>query len=129
MTPTEAPAIALAVLLAAAAVAAATVAAGCGEKSESANDDSARLARRWPSTSTSTPTTPGSTRRSTAGYFRDAGLDVHPQAPSDPSAPIKEVAAGRADLAISYEPEVMLARDQGLPSRPSPRSSRSRSPR
>jgi putative hydroxymethylpyrimidine transport system substrate-binding protein len=49
------------------------------------------------------------------GYFRDAGLDVRPQIPSDPSAPIKEVAAGRVDLAISYEPEVLLARDQGLP--------------
>ena len=49
------------------------------------------------------------------GYFRDAGLDVRPRVPSDPSAPIKEVAAGRVDLAISYEPEVLLARDQGLP--------------
>ncbi len=35
--------------------------------------------------------------------------------PSDPSAPIRQVAAGRADLAISYEPEVLLAQDQGLP--------------
>ena len=48
------------------------------------------------------------------GYFEDAGLDVRPQVPSDPSAPIKQVAAGRVDLAISYEPEVVLARDQGL---------------
>lgn len=48
------------------------------------------------------------------GYFADAGLDVDPQVPSDPAAPIKQVAAGRADLAISYEPEVVLARDQGL---------------
>ena len=48
------------------------------------------------------------------GYFEDAGLQVTPQVPSDPSAPIKQVAAGRVDLAISYEPEVMLARDQGL---------------
>jgi putative hydroxymethylpyrimidine transport system substrate-binding protein len=48
------------------------------------------------------------------GYFRQAGLDVHSQVPSDPSAPIKEVAAGRADLAVSYEPEVLLARDKGL---------------
>ena len=38
-----------------------------------------------------------------------------PHVPSDPSAPIKQVAAGRADLAISYEPEVLLAREQGLP--------------
>ena len=49
------------------------------------------------------------------GYSSDAGLDVQPQTPSDPSAPIKEVAAGRVDLAISYEPEVLLAHDQGLP--------------
>src|SRR4051794_10743155 len=48
------------------------------------------------------------------GFFRQAGLDVQPEVPSDPSAPIKEVAAGRADLAVSYEPEVLLARDKGL---------------
>lgn len=48
------------------------------------------------------------------GYFQRAGLNVTPRVPSDPSAPIKEVAAGRADLAISYEPEVMLAREKGL---------------
>jgi putative hydroxymethylpyrimidine transport system substrate-binding protein len=48
------------------------------------------------------------------GFFKEAGLDVQPQVPSDPSAPIKEVAAGRADLAVSYEPEVLLAQDQGL---------------
>jgi putative hydroxymethylpyrimidine transport system substrate-binding protein len=48
------------------------------------------------------------------GFFRQAGLDVKPQVPSDPSAPIKEVAAGRADLAISYEPEVLLAAERGL---------------
>jgi putative hydroxymethylpyrimidine transport system substrate-binding protein len=48
------------------------------------------------------------------GFFRQAGLDVKPQVPSDPSAPIKEVAAGRVDLAVSYEPEVLLAADKGL---------------
>jgi putative hydroxymethylpyrimidine transport system substrate-binding protein len=48
------------------------------------------------------------------GYFTEAGLDVRPRVPSDPSAPIKQVAAGQVDLAISYEPEVMIARDQGL---------------
>lgn len=49
------------------------------------------------------------------GYFAQAGLDVQPQAPSDPSAPLKLLAAGRADIAISYEPELLLARDKGLP--------------
>ncbi len=48
------------------------------------------------------------------GYFNDAGLDVSIETPSDPAAPIKQVAAGRSDLAISYEPEVMLADEKGL---------------
>jgi putative hydroxymethylpyrimidine transport system substrate-binding protein len=48
------------------------------------------------------------------GFFKQAGLDVNPQVPSDPAAPIKEVAAGRVDLAVSYEPEVLLAHEQGL---------------
>jgi putative hydroxymethylpyrimidine transport system substrate-binding protein len=48
------------------------------------------------------------------GEFRRVGLDVRPRAPSDPTAPLKLLAAGRADLAISYEPEVLLARDRGL---------------
>jgi putative hydroxymethylpyrimidine transport system substrate-binding protein len=48
------------------------------------------------------------------GYFDEAGLDVSVSAPSDPSAPLKQVAAGQSDLAVSYEPEVALAREQGL---------------
>jgi putative hydroxymethylpyrimidine transport system substrate-binding protein len=48
------------------------------------------------------------------GYFEEAGLDLSISTPSDPSLPIKEVAAGRSDLAVSYEPEVALAREQGL---------------
>jgi putative hydroxymethylpyrimidine transport system substrate-binding protein len=48
------------------------------------------------------------------GHFAQAGLDVEIRQPPDPAAPIKQVAAGRVDLAISYEPEVLRARDQGL---------------
>jgi putative hydroxymethylpyrimidine transport system substrate-binding protein len=48
------------------------------------------------------------------GDFRTAGLEVQPQAPADPSEPLKLLAAGRVDMAISYEPELLLARDQGL---------------
>jgi putative hydroxymethylpyrimidine transport system substrate-binding protein len=48
------------------------------------------------------------------GDFRRAGLDVKVQVPSDPAAPLKLLAAGQADLAISYEPELLLARDKGL---------------
>ena len=49
------------------------------------------------------------------GHFEQAGLDVAIRQPPDPAAPIKQLAAGRVDLAISYEPEVLRARDQGLP--------------
>jgi putative hydroxymethylpyrimidine transport system substrate-binding protein len=48
------------------------------------------------------------------GAFKAAGLDVRIRVPSDPAAPLKQVAAGQADLAISYEPELLLARDKGL---------------
>jgi putative hydroxymethylpyrimidine transport system substrate-binding protein len=47
------------------------------------------------------------------GEFEAAKLDVRPRTPSDPSAPLKLLAAGKADLAISYEPELLLARAQG----------------
>jgi putative hydroxymethylpyrimidine transport system substrate-binding protein len=47
------------------------------------------------------------------GHFKNVGLDVEVRAPSDPAAPIRQVAAGRTDLAISYTPEVMRARDKG----------------
>jgi putative hydroxymethylpyrimidine transport system substrate-binding protein len=48
------------------------------------------------------------------GDFRAVGLDVQPQAPADPAEPLKLLAADRVDMAISYEPELMLARDSGL---------------
>ena len=49
-----------------------------------------------------------------AKHFDKAGLDVKIRQPTDPAAPIKQVAAGRVDLAVSYEPEVLRARDKGL---------------
>jgi len=48
------------------------------------------------------------------GDFARAGLKVKPVVPSDPSAPLKLLAAGKADIAISYEPELLLGRDKGL---------------
>ena len=49
------------------------------------------------------------------GYFADEGLDVSPVVPSDPAASLKQVGAGRAPFAISYEPDVLLARAAGVP--------------
>ena len=48
------------------------------------------------------------------GDFRRAGLAVKLQPPNDPAEPLRLLAAGRVDLAISYEPELLLARDKGL---------------
>jgi putative hydroxymethylpyrimidine transport system substrate-binding protein len=48
-----------------------------------------------------------------AGEYRRAGLDVTLTPPPDPAAPLKLLRAGRTDLAISYEPELLLARDGG----------------
>ena len=94
------------------AIAAVALLAGCGEREES--------------------TKPGGTERLTlmldffpnadhapvyaaqaGGHFKNVGLDVQIRAPSDPAAPLRQVAAGRADVAISYTPEVMRARDKG----------------
>ena len=49
------------------------------------------------------------------GYFADQGLDVEIIAPADPSDPPKLVAAGQAELAISYQPQLHLQVAEGLP--------------
>jgi putative hydroxymethylpyrimidine transport system substrate-binding protein len=54
-------------------------------------------------------------RALSAGYFSAAGLDVHVQTPTDPASPLQLLAAGKVDAAISYEPELLLARDKGAP--------------
>lgn len=48
-----------------------------------------------------------------AGTFTKAGLDVDVKTPDDPASVLKLVAAGKVDVGISYEPEVLLARAQG----------------
>jgi putative hydroxymethylpyrimidine transport system substrate-binding protein len=106
MTRLRIPAIALAVLALALALAA------CGEKSEEGGGDRQSFSLTldfYPN-----PDHAGIYMAQKLGYFEEAGLDVSIDAPSDPAAPVKQVAAGRTDLAISYEPEVALAREQGL---------------
>jgi putative hydroxymethylpyrimidine transport system substrate-binding protein len=49
------------------------------------------------------------------GYFEAAGLDVEIVAPANPSDPPKMVAAGQADLAVSYQPQLHLQIHEGLP--------------
>jgi putative hydroxymethylpyrimidine transport system substrate-binding protein len=48
-----------------------------------------------------------------SGAYADAGLDVEITPPPDPSSPLKLLLAGKVDIAISYEPELLLARQEG----------------
>ncbi|WP_029099182.1 ABC transporter substrate-binding protein [Brevibacillus thermoruber] len=49
------------------------------------------------------------------GYFREENLNVHLQMPSDTNDPLKMVAVGKVDMAISYQPQVVQARSEGIP--------------
>ncbi|HVW18759.1 MAG TPA: ABC transporter substrate-binding protein [Solirubrobacteraceae bacterium] len=96
-----------------AAVAAAVALAACGEKSEPSG--SAAQVKRLTLMLDYFPNADhaGIYEAQADGEFRRAALDVRIETPSDPSAPLKLLAAGKVDLAVSYEPEVLLARDRG----------------
>ena len=49
------------------------------------------------------------------GFFSEAGLEVEIIAPADPSDPPKMVAAGKADLAVSYQPQLHMQVAEGMP--------------
>jgi putative hydroxymethylpyrimidine transport system substrate-binding protein len=103
----------LSLLLAVFVLAAAVTVAGCGDKKDALGPDGtdqlSLLLDYFPNADHA-----GIYAAQAQGRFRDVGLDLKIRQPSDPAAPIKQVAAGRTDLAISYEPELLRARDQGL---------------
>jgi putative hydroxymethylpyrimidine transport system substrate-binding protein len=104
------PALALAALLLTIA------AAGCGAKEEPGSGDAGSGTREdlrlildyFPNADHA-----GIYAAQAAGEYDRAGLDVDVKAPPDPAAPLKLLQAGRADVVISYEPELLLARDKG----------------
>jgi len=49
------------------------------------------------------------------GYFKNVGLEIEIIAPANPADPPKLVAAGKADLAVSYQPQLHLQAHEGLP--------------
>jgi putative hydroxymethylpyrimidine transport system substrate-binding protein len=49
------------------------------------------------------------------GYFEAADLEVEIVAPADPNAPPRLVAAGQGDVAISYQPQLHIQINEGLP--------------
>jgi putative hydroxymethylpyrimidine transport system substrate-binding protein len=92
----------------------ALLAAGCGEKPEpgpnsTASTEPLRLVLDYfPNADHA-----GIYAAQAAGEYRKAGLEVDIKAPPDPAAPLKLLQAGRADIVVSYEPELLLARDKG----------------
>jgi len=93
--------------------AAAALLAGCGEKKETTTASGTQpltvMLDFFPNADHA-----GLYAAQARGDFRRAGLQVKLQPPNDPSEPLRLLAAGRVDLAISYEPELLLARDKGL---------------
>jgi putative hydroxymethylpyrimidine transport system substrate-binding protein len=51
------------------------------------------------------------------GFFADRGLEVELIAPADPNDPPKLVAAKKADIAVSYQPQLHIQVGAGLPLR------------
>jgi len=49
------------------------------------------------------------------GYYTDAGLTINFRQPSNAADPIKLVALGKVDLAITYEPEMFYGQENDLP--------------
>src|SRR3954454_1479978 len=102
-------------LLAAMAVLAAAV-VGCGEKKDAlsasgASKESVRLMLDWFPNADHV----GIYKAMAGGEFARAGLDVHLETPTDPATPLQLLQAGKVDVAVSYEPELLLARDKGAP--------------
>lgn len=51
------------------------------------------------------------------GYFAEEGIAVDILSPSDTSDALKLAVAGKVDLAVSYEPQTIIAASEGLPVR------------
>jgi putative hydroxymethylpyrimidine transport system substrate-binding protein len=98
----------------AAALLAALALAACGEKTETLNPTSAKsqslsLMLDWLPNADHV----GIYTALGDGAFKAAGLNVAIRVPSNPATPLQLLQAGKVDVAVSYEPELMLARDKG----------------
>lgn len=96
-----------------AALAAALALGACGEKQDTTTAAGATRSLTLMLDYLPNPDHVGLYQALADGTFDRAGLDVKVQTPSDPAAPLKLVEAGKVDLAISYEPELLIARDKG----------------
>ncbi|MHB9032610.1 MAG: ABC transporter substrate-binding protein, partial [Anaerolineae bacterium] len=49
------------------------------------------------------------------GWYKEQGIDLNIQVPSDPSAALKQVAAGNTEFGVSFEDELTIARSNDIP--------------
>jgi putative hydroxymethylpyrimidine transport system substrate-binding protein len=49
------------------------------------------------------------------GYLAEQGIELDIQMPADTNDSLKLVAAGKVDLALSYQPQVLMARGENIP--------------
>jgi len=49
------------------------------------------------------------------GFFEEEGLEIKIQIPADPNDPLKLAALQRVDFAVSYEPNLIMAKARGIP--------------
>jgi putative hydroxymethylpyrimidine transport system substrate-binding protein len=61
------------------------------------------------------PETAGILTANSLGYFSELGLGVETYAPLDPTRPVTYVVDETADLAVTHEPQAVLAREKGAP--------------
>jgi len=49
------------------------------------------------------------------GYFEEKNINIDVYTPSDPASILQTVASGRDEFGISYQPDLLLARSEGIP--------------
>lgn len=84
--------------------------AGCGRGGEAA-EASVQVALDWYPNSNHA----GLFIAQEKGYFKEENLAVRLYTPVDPSTVLQTVGSGSDDFGISYQPDVLLARAQGVP--------------
>ena len=96
---------------------------GCGGGNESATSGSAPAAKALPDHGKVRVTLDGLEAAENVGilmalhrgYFKDVGLDVWAGSPIEPNRPVSYVAKGTDDLGVAQLPQVVVAREKGLP--------------
>ena len=84
-------------------------AVSCGERNDSV--ESVKLALDWYPNANHI----GLYIAQEKGYFKEENLEVEIYTPSDPSTVLQTVASGSDNFGINYQPDVLIARSEGVP--------------